>query len=193
MPSTTELLRAIRAKNFLEAKDQFSSIIQDKMRTALANEYQEAAKTIGVRESTERTPMNEAVSWQGFIEFFVYYNGTQLANYVISVLVALGAIIALSVPGWISTIAKKYSAWIRESERAYKIYEMKKELTPEQIQQSIAAAKAAYGSFGPQAKYQITRLSNQLKTADLESESGKQQAAKLMVDLAKFIKSDTAA
>lgn len=47
MASTTDFLRAIREKNFLEAKEQFASLMQDKMRAVLAREYQSAAKTIG--------------------------------------------------------------------------------------------------------------------------------------------------
>jgi len=46
MASSVELLRAIRAKDFVEAKEQFSTIIQDKMRAVLAREYQDTAKTL---------------------------------------------------------------------------------------------------------------------------------------------------
>ena len=46
MASSVELLRAIRAKDFVEAKEQFSAIIQDKMRAVLAREYQDTAKTL---------------------------------------------------------------------------------------------------------------------------------------------------
>lgn len=47
MASTQEFVRALRAKDFLEAKEQFSALIQDKMRLVLAREYQSVAKTIG--------------------------------------------------------------------------------------------------------------------------------------------------
>lgn len=54
MASSSQLLQAIREKNFLEAKDQFSALMQDKMRAMLAREYQDAAKSIGVRESSSK-------------------------------------------------------------------------------------------------------------------------------------------
>lgn len=50
MASTFNLLQAIRAKDFVEAKEQFSSLIQDKMRAVLAREYQDAAKTLIVKK-----------------------------------------------------------------------------------------------------------------------------------------------
>lgn len=46
MASTLHLIQAIRAKDFVEAREQFSSLIQDKMRAVLTREYQDAAKTI---------------------------------------------------------------------------------------------------------------------------------------------------
>lgn len=46
MASTQEFIQALRSKNFLEAKEQFSALIQDKMRFVLAREYQDVAKTI---------------------------------------------------------------------------------------------------------------------------------------------------
>lgn len=46
MASAVNLLRAVRAKDFVEAKAQFSALIQDKMRGVLAREYQETAKSI---------------------------------------------------------------------------------------------------------------------------------------------------
>lgn len=46
MASTLQLLKAIRAKDFVEAKEQFSALVQDKMRAVLAREYQETAKTL---------------------------------------------------------------------------------------------------------------------------------------------------
>lgn len=46
MASTLDLLRAFRAKDFVEAKAQFSALIQDKMRAVLAREYQEVAKSV---------------------------------------------------------------------------------------------------------------------------------------------------
>lgn len=46
MASTLNLLQAVRAKDFVEAKAQFSALIQDKMREVLAREYQETAKSI---------------------------------------------------------------------------------------------------------------------------------------------------
>lgn len=46
MASALNLLHAIRAKDFIEAKEQFSSLIQDKMRAVLAREYQDTAKTL---------------------------------------------------------------------------------------------------------------------------------------------------
>ena len=50
MASSVELLRAIRAKDFVEAKEQFSAIIQDKMRAVLAREYQDTAKTLNTKK-----------------------------------------------------------------------------------------------------------------------------------------------
>lgn len=50
MASTLNLLQAIRAKDFVEAKSQFSALIQDKMRVVLAREYQDAAKSITTSE-----------------------------------------------------------------------------------------------------------------------------------------------
>lgn len=46
MASALNLLQAIRAKDFVEAKEQFSSLIQDKMRAVLAREYQDTAKSL---------------------------------------------------------------------------------------------------------------------------------------------------
>jgi hypothetical protein len=192
MPSTTQLVQSIRQKDFLEAKEQFASLIQDKMRTALAREYQDAAKTIGVREATDpmttRTTVTEDLSWSKFMEFFVYYNGTQTVNDLIGIIIGLGVLIAVRTPEWISTIAKKYSAWIRESERTYQIYQMKKSLSPEDIQRSVTAAKSIYPLFNPQLKAKLTTISKQLSTADLSSDAGKQKAAELMVDLTKIVK-----
>lgn len=50
MASTLDLLRAVRTKDFVEAKAQFSALIQDKMRAVLAREYQDVAKTIAKDE-----------------------------------------------------------------------------------------------------------------------------------------------
>lgn len=46
MASPISLIQAIRAKDFVEAKEQFAAIIQDKMRAVLAREYQDTAKSI---------------------------------------------------------------------------------------------------------------------------------------------------
>lgn len=46
MASSLHFLQAICAKDFVEAKAQFSALIQDKMRVALAREYQDTAKTL---------------------------------------------------------------------------------------------------------------------------------------------------
>lgn len=46
MASAINLLRAIRSRDFVEAKEQFSSLIQDKMRAVLAREYQDVAQHI---------------------------------------------------------------------------------------------------------------------------------------------------
>jgi len=46
MASSLELLRAIRSKDFVEAKEQFAALIQDKMRVVLAREYHTTAKTL---------------------------------------------------------------------------------------------------------------------------------------------------
>ena len=46
MASALNLLRAIRTKDFVEAKEQFSALVQDKMRAVLAREYQDTAKTL---------------------------------------------------------------------------------------------------------------------------------------------------
>lgn len=193
MASTTNLIRAIRTKDFLEANEQFSAIIEDKMHTVLVREYKDVGKTFGVRETTEpmnaRTPINEDLSWSNFIEFYTYYNGTHLVNEIIGVIIGIGVWIALHAPGWISSLAKKYSAWIRESERAYKIYQMKKELSSEDIQRTVAAAKTVYAAFSPRMKSKITTVSKQLQSVDLTSEKGKQTAARLMVDLTDIIKS----
>lgn len=196
MASSTDFIRAIRTKDFLEAKEQFSAIIQDKMRAVLAREYQDAAKTFGSQRQTntsnlrtEGLTINEDLSWSNFIEFYTYYNGTHLVNEIIGVIIGIGVWIALHAPGWISSLAKKYSAWIRESERAYKIYEMKKELSSEDIQRTVAAAKTVYAAFSPRIKAKITTVSKQLQSVDLTSEKGKQTAARLIVDLTDIIKS----
>lgn len=59
MAASSQFLEAIRKKNFLEAKEQFSALMQDKMRALLAREYQDAAKTIGVRESATSSTSNK--------------------------------------------------------------------------------------------------------------------------------------
>lgn len=46
MASTINLLQAIRAKDFVEAREQFASLIQDKMRDVIAREYEETAKSL---------------------------------------------------------------------------------------------------------------------------------------------------
>jgi len=46
MTSALQLFKAIRAKDFVEAKEQFYVLIQDKMQAVLAREYQETAKTL---------------------------------------------------------------------------------------------------------------------------------------------------
>lgn len=46
MASSMDLLRAIQTKDFVAAKEQFSLLVQDKMRMVLAREYQDTAKTL---------------------------------------------------------------------------------------------------------------------------------------------------
>ena len=46
MPLTTaDLFRSIKSQQFATARNQFSELIQDKMKAALSREYRETAKT----------------------------------------------------------------------------------------------------------------------------------------------------
>jgi hypothetical protein len=137
----------------------------------------------------EARTLNEDLSLSAFYEFFVYYNGTQVANTLINILVGLGVIASIEFVRMLGALPKTFQKFAQEARRAYDMWKTEKHLSSSEIERVTAAAKQVYPTLRPRTKSIVTSLSKKLEHADLESAEGKRLAASMVVDLIKIVKS----
>lgn len=141
--------------------------------------YGSRAKDVMYATATKRamgetsSSLKEDVSWSGFIDFIIYYEGYAVVKFLLGVVIVLGVWLAQSA----FMLPAKFQKWAKESRRAYDLFQVQKKLSPADIARVTAAAKEAYANFGPRVKSQITMAAKRLERAELDTPEGRKQAA----------------